>query len=86
MFIIKRVVSMNGEGFRRVFEDYHKLVLHVAYDLLQDHERAQAVCEDVFVAFYEEMERVEEERIKDWMLENAQKMAAQADGRNMDEV
>lgn len=45
MFIIKRVVSMNGEGFRRVFEDYHELVLHVAYDLLQDHEsvRRQSV-------------------------------------------
>ena len=39
---------MKKEDFDRIYMEYHKLVQHVAFDILQDHNLAQDVCQEVF--------------------------------------
>ena len=67
--------EMKKECFEQVYEDHHKLILHVAFDILQDYDLAQKVCEKVFVEFYEKMERLGRWRVKSWLLERAQRGA-----------
>ena len=77
---------MKSEKFKSTYMEYHHMVIHLAYDILQDYDLAHHVCQEVFIELSEKIESMDQERIKGWMLENAQKMAAQADGRNIDEV
>lgn len=68
--------QMKREGFRRIYEEYHLAVAHAAFDVVKDHDLAAEVCLRVFVVFHEEMEVLDEGRVKGWLLKNAQEMAA----------
>ncbi|MCI8814034.1 MAG: sigma-70 family RNA polymerase sigma factor [Lachnospiraceae bacterium] len=64
---------MKRESFNRIYEEYHRLVIHVAFDILRDYDLAQDVCQEVFFKFYEKIEVLDEDKIKGWMLRNAQR-------------
>lgn len=64
---------MKREEFDRMYEQYYRLVIHVAYDILQDYALAQDVCQEVFVKFHEKIEGLDEDKLKGWMLRNAQR-------------
>ena len=66
---------MRRDCFDQVYEDYHKLVAHVAYDILQDHSLAQDVCQEVFIKLHQKIERLDEDKIKGWILRNTQRKA-----------
>lgn len=59
---------MRRENFCHVYEEYHKLVIHLAYDVLKDYALAEDVCHEVFIKFYEKIEELDEERVKGWLL------------------
>lgn len=67
---------MKREGFRRIYDEYHLMVAHVAFDVVGDHDLAEEICLKVFVAFYEEMEGLDERCVKRWLLKSAQEIAA----------
>ncbi len=62
---------MKKENFARVYEEYHKLVLHIAFDGLKDYDLAQDVCQEVFIAFSEKIDGLDEELVKGWFVKNA---------------
>ena len=62
---------MKKENFARVYEEYHKLVLHIAFDGLKDYDLAQDVCQEVFIAFNEKIDGLDEELVKGWFVKNA---------------
>lgn len=64
---------MKREDFDRMYEKYYRLVTHIAHDILQDHALAQDVCQEVFVKFNEKIEGLDEDKLKGWMLRNAQR-------------
>ncbi len=64
---------MKREEFDRMYNQYYRLVIHVAYDILQDYALAQDVCQEVFVKFNEKIEGLDEDKLKGWMLRNAQR-------------
>ncbi len=64
---------MKREVFDRVYEDYHKLVLHIAFDGLQDYDLAQDVCQEVFCKLHEKIDLLDEGLIKGWIVKNAQR-------------
>lgn len=64
---------MKRENFNRMYEQYYRLVIHVAYDMLRDYDLAQDVCQEVFVKFNEKIEGLDEDKLKGWMLRNAQR-------------
>lgn len=66
---------MRKDCFDQVYEEYHKLVIHVAFDILQDYSLAQDVCQEVFVKLHQKIERLDESKIKGWILRNAQRKA-----------
>lgn len=59
---------MKKEDFDRIYMQYHKLVQHVAFDILQDHNLAQDVCQEVFMKLDEKIETLDRARIKGWLL------------------
>lgn len=64
---------MERKCFNRIYEEYHRLVIHVAFDILRDYDLAQDVCQEVFVKFHEKIEGLDEDKIKGWMLRNARR-------------
>lgn len=62
---------MKREHFDQVYEDYHKLVLHIAFDGLRDHSLAQDVCQEVFCKLHEKIDGLDEELIQGWIVRNA---------------
>lgn len=61
---------MKREKFDQLYEDYHRLVLHVAYDIVQDYGGAQDVCQELFIKLDEKIEGLDESPIKGWILRN----------------
>ena len=56
---------MKREEYDRMYKQYYRLVIHVAFDILQD------VCQEVFIKFHQKIEGLDEDKLKGWMLRNA---------------
>lgn len=61
---------MKREKFDQLYQDYYRLVLHVAYDIVQDYGGAQDVYQELFIKLDEKIESLDEEPIKGWILRN----------------
>lgn len=61
---------MKREKFDELYYSYYKLVLHVAYDIVQDYGGAQDVCQELFIKLDEKIEELDEGPIKGWILRN----------------
>lgn len=60
---------MKNKRFAEAYTKYRKLVMKIAYDRLRDTFLAEEICQQVFVAFYEHMDRIcDEKRIKSWLI------------------
>ncbi len=66
---------MKMDSFNRLYADYHKLVLHVAFDILHDDKLAEDVCQEVFIKMGKKIERLDEDKIKGWILRNTHRKA-----------
>ena len=66
---------MDTEEFAHVYDEYHEMVLHLVFDLLQDYELSQYICLEVFAEFYGKMKRMDESRVKGWPLRKGKKKA-----------
>ena len=62
---------MKREEYDRMYKQYYRLVIHVAFDILQDYALAQDVCQEVFIKFHQKIEGLDEDKLKGWMLRNA---------------
>ena len=67
---------MKREKFDQLYQDYYRLVLHVAYDIVQDYGGAQDVCQELFIKLDEKIESLDEEPIKGWILRNTYRIRA----------
>ncbi len=56
------------ELFRSVFDSYSKLVYSVAYSYMKNRSDANDIMQDVFLKFYQHMEKLEEPRFKPWLI------------------
>ena len=59
---------MKSEKFKSTYMEYHHMVIHLAYDILQDYDLAHHVCQEVFIELSEKIESMDQERIKGWLL------------------
>lgn len=60
---------MKNERFAEAYNKYRKLVMKMAYDRLGDAFLAEEISQQVFVSFYEHMDKiVEEEGVKPWLV------------------
>lgn len=56
------------ELFRRVFEDYKKLVYTVAFSFMRNRQDSNDVMQDVFFKFYEKMDSISEDGYRPWLI------------------
>jgi RNA polymerase sigma-70 factor (ECF subfamily) len=56
------------EAFRLLYEQYHMMVFHIAYQYLQNQEDAEEITQDVFMQAHQSMEKFEgKSSIKTWI-------------------
>ncbi|MBU3682297.1 MAG: RNA polymerase sigma factor [Flavobacterium sp.] len=56
------------EAFRLLYEQHHRMVYHIAYQYLQNHEDAEEITQDVFVQVHQSMGKFEgKSSIKTWI-------------------
>lgn len=66
---------MNKENYGHVYQEYHRLVMHLAFDILQDYDLAEDVCQEVFIKLHKKIETLDEDRVKGWLLRCGQRQA-----------
>ena len=54
--IIKRILAGNTEEYESLVRDYQAAVYNVLYQMLQQHEEAEELAQDVFVKAYEKLD------------------------------
>lgn len=59
---------MKRGELNQVYDEYHEMVLHLAFDILQDYGLSQSVCLEVFTRLHEEMESLDRDCVKGWLL------------------
>lgn len=50
---------MKSEKFKSTYMEYHHMVIHLAYDILQDYDLAHHVCQEVFIELSEKIESMD---------------------------
>lgn len=64
---------MNEDDFAHVYAEYHKSVLHLAFDILQDYDLSQYICRKVFVKFHKKIKNLDEDHVKGWLLRHGRR-------------
>lgn len=59
---------MKNKRFTKIYEEYRKLVMKIAYDSLKDRFLAEEICQQVFISFYEHMDEVKDTSVKSWLI------------------
>lgn len=59
---------MKNEKFEEYFLKYKDLIVRLVMDKTGDYHAAQEICQQVFIAFYKNMDHVPEEYVKAWLL------------------
>lgn len=66
---MRQEISVRKERFRSAFEAYSKLVYSVAYSYMKNQSDANDIMQDVFLKFYQQMDRLEDEsRYRPWLI------------------
>lgn len=66
---------MTEEKFREIYHQYYQLVIKVVYNVLHDKGFSEDICQEVFLAFLEKADSLEEQYYKQWLLVNAKRKA-----------
>lgn len=66
---------MTEEKFREIYHQYYQLVIKVVYNVLHDKGFSEDICQEVFLAFLEKADSLEEQYYKQWILVNAKRKA-----------
>lgn len=54
--------------FKQTYDEYHKLVYHIAFQYLQNQEEAEEITQDVFVKIYQSVDQFKgESTLKTWI-------------------
>ena len=59
---------MKNKRFTEIYKSYRRLVMKIAYERVGDVYLAEEISQQVFTALYENMEKLEDERIKPWLM------------------
>lgn len=59
---------MQSHEVDTVYKQYCNLVMSTAYTWVNDYELAQDICQDVFVKLYMRADKIQEDRVKGWLL------------------
>lgn len=63
---------MKNKRFEEYFLKYKNLVIRIVMDKTGDYQAAQEICQQVFVSFYSNMDKVAPELVKAWLMRCAQ--------------
>lgn len=63
---------MKNKKFEEYFRQYKNLVIRFVMLKLNDYQTAQEICQQVYVALYTNMDKVEPDLVKAWLLRCAQ--------------
>lgn len=61
-------MERKNEIFEEYFLKYKNLVIRVVMDRSGDYQLAQEICQQVYVAFYKNMEKISPELVKAWLM------------------
>ncbi len=59
---------MKNKIFEEYFRQYKNLVIRLVMTKINDYQAAQEICQQVYVALYTNMDKVEPELVKAWLL------------------
>ncbi|MDD3217630.1 MAG: sigma-70 family RNA polymerase sigma factor [Lachnospiraceae bacterium] len=59
---------MSEDKFNSIYEEYSRLVLKIAFDVVQDWDLAQDVCQEVFVKLYQKGTTIQGDDVKPWLI------------------
>lgn len=59
---------MKNKMFEMYFLRYKNLIIRIVVDKTRDYQAAQEICQQVFVAFYTNMEKIDSDLVKAWLI------------------
>lgn len=63
---------MKNERFKEYFLKYKNLIIRLVMLKLNDYQVAQEICQQVYVSFYTNMDKVQPDLVKAWLIKCAQ--------------
>lgn len=64
---------MTEDKFREVYHQYYRLVKHVVYNVLNDINLAEDICQEVFLLFTRKEKTLDEKYYRQWFVVNAKR-------------
>lgn len=59
---------MKNKRFEEYFLKYKNLIIRIVMDKTGDYQAAQEICQQVFISFYSNMDRIAPELVKAWLM------------------
>lgn len=59
---------MKNERFEKYFLQYKNLIIRLVVNKTNDYQTAQEICQQVFISFYSNMDRVSDDMVKAWLM------------------
>lgn len=63
---------MKNKRFEEYFLKYKNLVIRIVMNKTGDYQTAQEICQQVFISFYTNMDKVSPELVKAWLIRSTQ--------------
>lgn len=58
---------MRNKRFTEVFQQYHRLIFKIVVEKVGDFNTTEEICQQVFLSFYKNMDRVKDDMVKSWL-------------------
>lgn len=65
---------MKNRKFEEYFCQYKNLVIRIVMNKTGDYQTAQEICQQVFIAFYKNMDKIDPEIVKAWLIRTTQNL------------
>lgn len=63
---------MKNKLFEEYFREYKNLILRIVMLKTDNYQVAQEICQQVFISFYEHMDKIEPDLVKAWLIRSTQ--------------
>lgn len=63
---------MKNKRFEEYFLKYKNLIIRIVMNKTGDYQAAQEICQQVFISFYKNMDKVSPELVKAWLIRSTQ--------------
>ena len=73
--LVDQIKAKDEEAFEILYDDYHKIVFYVIYQIVKDSEVAKDLVQETFFTIYNKIEQFDGGNIKYWILQIAKNLA-----------